>query len=186
MGVNRVLLGNTRGPQGPQGVQGPRGIQGIKGDDGRNGIGVAEGGIDGQVLVKDGSFEYQTRWADVLLKDEVNNRLSTISRSITTLSDNIAKESARIDAIKAIKQTMLPTGDLNWSSNKCRQYISGVKSTDTPLIGLNLASTLNVQDKQAIKEEWGKVIDAQSGDGYIDFYCSEAPTRAIPLIIKVL
>lgn len=186
MTLTRVLLGNIKGPKGNQGVIGQQGEQGIKGDDGRNGIGVAEGGVDGQVLVKDGSFEYQTRWADVLLKDEVNNRLSTISRSITTLSDNIAKESARIDAIKAIKQTMLPTGDLNWSSNKCRQYISGIKSTDTPLIGLNLASTLNVQDKQAIKEEWGKVIDAQSGDGYIDFYCSEAPTRAIPLIIKVL
>ena len=51
------------GPQGPQGIQGIQGETGATGPQGPAGPGVPSGGTDGQVLTKDGSTDYATKWA---------------------------------------------------------------------------------------------------------------------------
>ncbi|MBO4793609.1 MAG: collagen-like protein [Deltaproteobacteria bacterium] len=47
--------------KGPQGETGPTGPQGPSGQDG---VGVPAGGTDGQILTKDGSTDYATKWAN--------------------------------------------------------------------------------------------------------------------------
>ena len=51
-----VPLADITGPQGPQGVRGATGATGPAGQ------GIPSGGTDGQVLYKDGSTNYATRW----------------------------------------------------------------------------------------------------------------------------
>jgi hypothetical protein len=55
----------AQGAQGPEGIQGPQGIQGLQGDEGAVGPGVPQGGTLGQVLMKQGSNDYDTFWSDV-------------------------------------------------------------------------------------------------------------------------
>lgn len=56
------------GPQGPQGIEGPQGPVGPSGDTGPQGakgdpgIGIADGGLAGQVLVKASETDYDTKW----------------------------------------------------------------------------------------------------------------------------
>lgn len=79
------IIGPT-GPQGPQGLkgdtgdtgpQGPRGFQGLKGDTGdtgpqgpagpagASGSGVPDGGLIGQVLIKNSGTNQDVRWGDL-------------------------------------------------------------------------------------------------------------------------
>lgn len=83
MATKRLDLGEVMGPQGPQGEtgpvgptgpQGPKGDQGVQGPQGETGpqgerglqgeqgIGIADGGLPGQVLVKGSGTDYDTKW----------------------------------------------------------------------------------------------------------------------------
>lgn len=50
------------GPQGPQGPDGPIGPAGPQGEQGEPGIGIAAGGLAGQMLVKASNQDYATEW----------------------------------------------------------------------------------------------------------------------------
>ena len=58
------------GPTGPRGVAGRdgaagmQGVKGDKGDDGDAGPGLPTGGTDGQIILKDGTSNYATKWGD--------------------------------------------------------------------------------------------------------------------------
>ena len=65
-------LDGAVGPQGPQGVQGETGATGAKGDKGdkgdtgatgASGVGIAAGGLVGQVLLKASTTDYDTAWS---------------------------------------------------------------------------------------------------------------------------
>lgn len=82
---------------------------------------------------------------------------------------------------KTVKKITLST---TWSSNEQSIQISGVTANDSPIVSADLSGATSISDKQAILKEWNKVIDAQTRANYIDFYCSEATTRSITLIVK--
>lgn len=81
-----------------------------------------------------------------------------------------------------IRKIALPTS--GWSANKTSIAVNDITSTDTPLITLDLSAVRDLETKKAQKQEWGKIIDAQTRDGYIDFWCSEIPTVELKLIVK--
>ena len=73
------------GEQGPQGETGPAGTDG---QDGAPGPGVAAGGTDGQMLVKDGSTDYATKWANqpsVPVQDVQVNGTSILSSGVANV-----------------------------------------------------------------------------------------------------
>lgn len=99
---------------------------------------------------------------------------------------NIGTDSKTVnDEIASIKQvrkiTLTNTG---WSENKKRVNVDGIKSTDTPLIALDLSAVTDLATKQKQKQEWAKIVDAQTLDNWIEFYCSEVPTVELKLIVK--
>lgn len=57
------------GENGAPGAKGDPGAAGEKGDTGPAGPGVPTGGADGQVVVKDGSTDYATKWVDYFAGD---------------------------------------------------------------------------------------------------------------------
>lgn len=99
---------------------------------------------------------------------------------------NIGADSKTVnDEIASIKQVRKITlSNSSWVDNKKRVNVDGIKATDTPLIALDLSAVTDVATKQTQKQEWGKIIDAQTRDGYIDFWCSEVPTVELKLIVK--
>ena len=57
-----VRKGNIKGPPGPNGPIGPMGPQGSQGVVGPAGPGLSPGGSVGQLLVKSGASDFQTKW----------------------------------------------------------------------------------------------------------------------------
>lgn len=184
------------GPQGPQGLVGPQGKQGKQGNPGSNGVGVPLGGTANQVLVKSSATDYETEWknaSDLVIADgsitgtrawsstKTNNEITYAKNALTTQINLKAPQTA-VDALKKVRNITLTT--TGWSSNKLAVAVSGITLNDTPLITLDLSTVSDVAEKQAQKQEWGKIIDAQTRDGYIDFWCSEVPTVELKLIVK--
>lgn len=57
---------------------------------GQNGTGVAEGGTDGQVLVKDGASNYNTKWIDIIDDEKLKRNFSPSVKTTATgtVADN--------------------------------------------------------------------------------------------------
>ena len=102
-----------QGPQGPQGepgaqgVQGPAGPQGDPGVAGTNGVGVATGGTNGQILVKNADTDYSTEWTDLIddssasatkpySGSKTQTQIDTLSSNITNVSNKIPSPTATI------------------------------------------------------------------------------------------
>lgn len=189
------LKGDT-GERGPQGATGPTGPQGKQGNPGSNGVGVPLGGTANQVLVKSSATDYETEWknaSDLVIADgsitgikswsstKTNNEITYAKNALTTQINLKAPQTA-VDALKKVRNITLTT--TGWSSNKLAVAVSGITLNDTPLITLDLSTVSDLETKKAQKQEWGKIIDAQTRDGYIDFWCSEVPTVELKLIVK--
>lgn len=189
------LKGDT-GERGPQGATGPAGPQGNQGNPGSNGVGVPLGGTANQVLVKSSATDYETEWknaSDLVIADgtitgtkswsstKTNYEITNAKNTLTTQINAKAPQTA-VDALKKVRNITLTT--TGWSSNKLAVAVSGITLNDTPLITLDLSAVSDVAEKQTQKQEWSKIIDAQTRDGYIDFWCSEVPTISLNIIIK--
>ena len=184
------------GERGPQGATGPTGPQGKQGNPGSNGVGVPLGGTANQVLVKSSATDYETEWknaSDLVIADgtitgtkswsstKTNDEITNAKKTLTTQINLKAPQTA-VDALKKVRNITLPT--TGWSANKLAVAVSGITLNDTPLITLDLSAVSDLETKKAQKQEWGKIIDAQTRDGYIDFWCSEAITVELKLIVK--
>lgn len=70
----------------------------------------------------------------------------------------------------------------SWTSSKTQTIsLEGILSTDTPTIDLICTPT----GYEAEQTEWAKVYRAETKDGSIVFYASEATTKALTLQVKV-
>lgn len=102
------------------------------------------------------------------------------STQVTTIVNNIISQSSEV------KQVTLGTMWRGDSTNGYTQSVSvdGITDNDTPLITLDLSDVIYLETKQAQKQEWGKIVDAQTRNGYIVFWCSEVTTVELKLIVK--
>ena len=140
-----------------------------------------------QVSGNEVKFTYGTAIED----DDLNNsgvkrdivlaRYSTNENGVSSFTD-LRKYQTKFTGLLQILNITLPTS--GWSANKVSVAVANIKSTDTPLIALDLSAVSDLETKQAQKQEWGKIVDAQTRDGYIDFWCSEVPTVELKLIVK--
>lgn len=74
--------------KGPQGETGPAGQDGQNGQDGAPGVGIPSGGTDGQMIVKDGSTDYATKWANqpsVPVQDVQVNGTSILNNGVANV-----------------------------------------------------------------------------------------------------
>ena len=62
----------VKGDKGDTGDTGPQGIQGIQGLTGATGAGVITGGTENQVLAKNSSTDYDTKWISCVLESSIN------------------------------------------------------------------------------------------------------------------
>lgn len=178
MALIRVLLGNIKGPKGNQGNDGPQGQQGVAGQAGTNGVGVAEGGTDGQVLVKDGLMDYGTRWGDVYLKDTMDSKLAIINNSLTTLDSSI-------EAINKVINITLTT---EWEGTDETGYsqtvvVEGIKESSKPLVYIQLVEGDKAGNEKK-REEYNKITDCWTHEGSITFYANEKTTIELTLLAK--
>lgn len=135
--------------------------------------------------------EVSFAYASVLEDDDLNNagvkrdialgKYITNEAGVSSFTD-LRNYETKFTGMLQIRKITLPTS--GWSANKTSIAVNGITSTDTPLIALDLSAVSDVAEKQTQKQEWSKIIDAQTRDGYIDFWCSEVPTVELKLIVK--
>lgn len=165
MATTKVLIGNVKGPKGDQGVEGPQGPQGTQGTPGKDGAGVPDGGSTGQVLAKASGDNQATKWIDVYTKNEVDAKVAPIQEYV--------------DSAKKTQEITLGT---TWSDNTQTVSVTGIKATDRPMIVPKYTGSVDEMQKQ--KDEWNKVIKADSGEGNITFTTSSDTTLSLTLIVK--
>lgn len=76
------------GEPGDQGTKGDTGPQGETGPQGLPGVGIPTGGLNGQILTKNGSADYDTRWADAPAGSGAAAD-GLVSGGITSVSGNV-------------------------------------------------------------------------------------------------
>lgn len=177
MALVRVLLGNIKGPQGLQGNDGPEGPQGVAGADGANGVGVPEGGIDGQVVVKDGSMDYGTRWGNVYSKEQMDIKLSEVNAAIDDITSDIEK----------INGTQKVTLTTTWDGDAENGYTQSVTLAGMiPGVRPSLDVELNgpIATDQLRKEEWDKVLKVNPGTDTLNFTAIEPTELELTILVK--
>ncbi len=156
------------GPQGPQGPkgdpgeQGPQGAQGPQGPQGNPGIGIPEGGTEGQFLVKKTGNNYDTDWKtlDLYTKQEIDNEFN------------------------ALKGTKVVTLD-NTTDTTFTVTVSGFTTNDNPLLEVYLEDTSDVEEMKTRIEEFSKIINAViTSDNVVTFYLSESLSTSLKVMFK--
>lgn len=163
-----------QGPKGDQGDVGPQGPQGVAGKDGADGNGVVSGGSTGQALVKKSNANYDTEWKSFYTEEEIDTKFSEVSTQLGAINTNVSK-------LKAVKEVALGT---SWSSGTQTVSVEDITSNDSPILDVKLNG---VSDKATHEEQWGKVINAVTGNGSITFYLrdsSDPTTTAITVLVK--
>ena len=153
-----------QGATGPKGDQGPQGTQGLPGTTGSQGIqgapgpGIAAGGTDGQVLIKDSDANYVTRWH-------------------TLTPPDIGAESARLQ----FESVEVPSGA--WTADET--YDGYAYRAQVALVGVTASMVPSVifTPNEADGGNYASVVSSYAGG--IILYAKEAPTEAIivPTII---
>ena len=124
------IQGET-GAQGIQGIQGETGETGAQGEQGETGPGVAEGGTEGQVLLKVDDTNFNTIWADNSAESTFylvrNNTGSQILKG-TLLAASGAEPSGRID-VAPFEVTGLQDSELRVMGVATSNINNGVNGT---------------------------------------------------------
>ena len=152
------IQGNP-GTQGPQGEIGPQGPQGPQGNPG---IGIPEGGTEGQFLVKKTGNNYDTDWKtlDLYTKQEIDNEFN------------------------ALKGTKVVTLD-NTTDTTFTVTVSGFTTNDNPLLEVYLEDTSDVEEMKTRIEEFSKIINAViTSDNVVTFYLSESLSTSLKVMFK--
>lgn len=104
--------------------------------------------------------------------------------NIATNTSNIATNTTNIANLKKIQTVTLGT---SWTQDTTNGYytqsvtVSGITSSDYPIVDVSLTGTLsNMQTQQ---EEWAKIIIVETSSDTLKFYASEPTT--VSLYVKV-
>lgn len=172
------------GETGPQGPEGPQGPQGIPGTAGQNGVGVATGGTDGQILVKNADTDYSTEWTDLIddssasttkpySGSKVNSLMSTINSSISSINTKLNS----LGKVQEIDQT-ITAATTNITVNTDITSDS-YEVTIGPGLGIS-------GDQMDIMAEAGPMITSATGTTVVVTCKKGAPSSGFPikLIVK--
>jgi len=104
--------------------------------------------------------------------------------------DNHAIQTATLSTLGHVKHAVL-TATLtaaSWTGTTSPYSqsvtVSGVVSTDTPIIDVVMSGTYSTDE--AMAEAWGYIYRAVTGNDSITFYATEKPTINLPIQIKVV
>lgn len=101
-------------------------------------------------------------------------------------AEDINDTNSAINALFGRTTATLVTGSWLGSSAPYTNTVSvsGITSTDTPIIALNLASNTAAATVKATQKCWSFVTKITSGNGSITAYAYQKPTVDIPIVIK--
>lgn len=207
MSVTKVLIGNVKGPKGDQGIQGPQGQQGIQGIQGpqgetgpqgatgptgpqgepgvagTNGVGVATGGTDGQILVKNADTDYSTEWTDLIDDSNASTTKpysgSKVNSLITTINSSISSINTKLNSLGLVQEI----------SQTITAATTNI-TVNTDITSNNYMVTLTVQPgitnaQMDIVGEARPVITSATGTTVVVTCKGGAPSAGIPMKIIV-
>lgn len=132
----------------------------------------------------------QTKAAVVFMSD--NSTAESAINTVKTDAANaktIADEAAAVAASKATTSIYTASVGTTWSGSEAPYTqtiaVSGILSTDTPIVDVNLAS-IAYADKSAVIEDYAKIYRITTADGSITVYSDDVTSVAVPLQLKVI
>lgn len=126
---------------------------------------------------------------------EIDNGDGTVSFSDQTSytqqgdqfgASDINGTNSAINAMIGTKTATIPSNGWTGSSAPFQNTItvSGIVSTDTPIIALNLANNTTAANATAAHQAWSYINSMVTGSGTITAYANKKPTVNLPIIIK--
>lgn len=117
------------------------------------------------------------------------NRIEGNIQYLQNTVDTHAAQTASISTLGHVKHAVLTaTLDTTWSGTSAPYTktvsVSGILSTDTPIIDVVMSGTYSTDEARA--EAWGYIYRAITANGYMVFYATEKPTIPLPIQIKVV
>lgn len=89
-------------------------------------------------------------------------------------------------ATTALYSVTVAPGDWSGSNpSTAAKTVSGILSTDTPVVDLDLSSVL-FADVADVLSDWGLVYRAATSANTLTLYATETPTESLPIQIKVV
>ena len=107
------------GPQGPIGKEGAQGDPGPQGPQGEPGEGIPVGGVEGQILAKDGTGDYAAKWIDSVPIESGGTGAKTVDDAITalglkSLKDNGPYVRAQAETSRIVTGTVVVSFANSW------------------------------------------------------------------------
>lgn len=85
----------------------------------------------------------------------------------------------KIDDVVDVQEITLTT---SWSENTQTVAVSGITANDSPILDVKLSG--DVENMTSQQNEWGKVLNAETGNGNITFTCLEPTTFDLQVLVK--
>lgn len=142
------------------------------GQQGAPGEGVPTGGLFGQFLRKRSNTSYDTEWVDAYNKQQVDEKVSIQNTAISIIQ-------GKVDALTGVKEITLGTV---WGGNTQIVVVPEIRETDRPIITVKLDGEVEQMVKQ--RNEFSKILKAETTDGKITFTCTEPTEINLPLIVQ--
>jgi len=133
-----------------------------------------------------------TTWETLDAKDADTidgKHFTDIQNDAQSRVDNHAIQTATLSTLGHVKHAVL-TATLNttWSGTSAPYTktvsVSGILSTDTPIIDVVMSGTYATDEARA--EAWGYIYRAVTANDSITFYAMEKPTVSLPIQIRVV
>lgn len=101
-------------------------------------------------------------------------------------ADDINTTNAAINSVIGTKTATFVTSEWEGSSAPFQNSISvsGIVSTDTPIVALNLANNTTSANAILTHQAWSYINSIVTGNGTITAYANKKPTVDLPIIIK--
>ena len=107
--------------------------------------------------------------------------IGNLQNSVSALQQNVSDLTTTVNSKASYSNYTITLGTSWGSDNTQTVTVNGILSTDSPIIDIICSS--NYEKEQ---EEWGKIYRAQTINGGIKFYASEATTISLNLQVKVI
>ena len=117
------------------------------------------------------------------------NRIEGNTQYLKDEIDSHLAEKANLSVLGHVNHAVLTaTLDTTWSGTSAPYTktvsVSGILSTDTPIIDVVMSGTYATDEARA--EAWGYIYRAVTANDSITFYAMEKPTVSLPIQIKVV
>lgn len=164
------VIVDAKGQKGDQGVQGP------------TGPGVAPGGVQGQYLAKKTDDDYDTEWKTIpnVIDDSQSSENTTYSSFEIDTKLNDKANSSDVTSLTQVREITLS----NTTATTFNVSVSGITANDSPELYAKTINLSTLKEKQAVQEEFNKIVEATTGDNSITFILSEPLSKSIVVYVK--